>query len=275
MKETITGDFEIELKHLIEAIHHRYSYDFRQYTPASIKRSVVHAMNRMECHTLAVLQEKVLHDAECFIDLIQSLTIPVSEMFREPSYFRSLREQILPFLKTYPSLKIWIAGCSTGEEAYSLAIILQEADMLERTTLYATDINQRSLETAEKGTFNLKALESASLNYQKSGGTHSLSDYYTVTGNQAIFNRTLQENITFFDHSLATDTVFSEMHLISCRNVLIYFNRELQNRVFALFHESLCRKGFLGLGAYETIQFSKSEKYFEPFVKVDRIFRKK
>lgn len=275
MERTLTPKFAIELKLLLEAINLKYDYDFRHYSPASMKRTLVHAMNRMGCHTLLSLQEKVLHNSSSFYDLLQSLTIPVSEMFRDPSYFLALREKVIPVLKTYPSIKVWIAGCSTGEEVYSLAILLQEEEMLERTTLYATDINPRSLEKAEKGIFDSKELQNFTHNYQTSGGKRSLSDYTTVVGDSVKLNSDLMKNITFTDHSLVTDAVFSETHLISCRNVLIYFDRELQDRALGLFHESLCRKGFLGLGSKETIQFSQHAKCFDPFVKKDRIYQKK
>ncbi len=275
MERTLTREFDIELKLLLEAINLKYSYDFRHYSQASMKRRLVQAMNRMKCPNLLMLQEKVLQDSECFYDLLQLLTIPVSEMYRDPSYFLALRERVIPVLKTYPSLKIWVAGCSTGEEVYSLAVLLQEEQLLDRTILYATDINQRSLDKAEKGIFDLEDIQKFTRNYQKSGGKSSLSDYYTADSDSVKFKGALKKNITFANHSLATDAVFSETHLISCRNVLIYFDRELQDRAFGLFHESLCRKGFLGLGSKETIQFSQHEKYFDPFVKADRIFQKK
>ena len=232
-------------------------------------------MNLMVCPSLSVLEEKVLHDSECFDYLLRFLTNPMSEMFRDPSYVLSLRERVIPILKTYPSLKIWVAGCSTGEEVYSLAILLQEEELLERTILYATDINPRSLEKAETGIFELGNIQKFTWNYQKSGGKGSLSDYYTAAVNSVKFNSALKKNVIFANHSLVTDAVFSEMHLISCRNVLIYFDRELQDRVFGLFHESLCRKCFLGLGSKETILFSRHAKYFDTFVQKDRIFQKK
>ena len=275
MERTLIPQFDIELKALLESIYLKYNYDFRRYSIASMKRTVVHAMNRMGCQTLPILQDKVLNDQECFYDLLQSLTIPVSEMFRDPTYFLALREKVIPHLKTYPSLKIWVAGCSTGEEVYSLAILLQEEDLLERTTLYATDINPRSLEKAEKGVLSKDAIQKFTQNYQESGGKRSLSDYYTSAFDSVIFNSSLKKNLTFADHSLVTDAVFLETHLISCRNVLIYFDRELQDRAFWLFHESLCQKGFLGLGSQETIQFSQHAKYFDPFVKKDRIYQRK
>jgi chemotaxis protein methyltransferase CheR len=270
-----TGKLEIELQRLLEVINLKYGYDFRHYSKASMKRRVAHAMTRMECDTIPALQEKALHDSESFFDLLQFLTIPVSEMFRDPPYFLALREKVIPLLKTYPSLKIWVAGCSTGEEVYSLAILLQEEELLERTILYATDINPRSLEKAQNGVFDLEAIQKFTRNYQKSGGKGSLSDYYTAAFNSVKFNSALKKNITFANHSLVTDTVFAETHLISCRNVLIYFDRELQDRAFGLFHESLCRKCFLGLGSKETVQFSQYAKYFDPFVKNNQIFQKK
>lgn len=268
-------DFDIEVKLLLEAIYLKYSYDFRSYSPASLKRRVLHAMNQFQCATPSALQEKVLHDPGCFFDLLQYLTIPVSEMFRDPSYFLALRNKVLPLLKTYPSLKVWIAGCSTGEEVYSMAILLHEEDLLERTILYATDINPQSLAKAEKGIFSLEQIQKFTKNYQRSGGKRTFADYYTAAFDSAIFSSALKRNITFADHSLATDNAFSEMHLISCRNVLIYFNRDLQDRAFGLFAESLIRKCFLGLGSKETIQFSRYANQFDSFVKEDRIFQKK
>ena len=275
MERTLTRQFEIDEKHLLESIYLKYNYDFRQYSLKSMRRTLVHAMNRMGCSTLAALQEKVLQDSECFYELIQSLTVPVSEMFRDPSYYLSLREKVIPLLKTYPSIRVWVAGCSTGEEVYSLAILLQEEELLERTTLYATDINPRVLEQAAKGVLALAALPKFIENYKLAGGKRLAADYYTAGTDLVKFNSSLTKNVTFADHSLVTDAVFSETHLISCRNVLIYFDRELQCKAFGLFHESLCRKGFLGLGAQETIQFSQYAKYFDPFEKKDRIFQKK
>lgn len=274
MERTLTPQFEVELKAILESINLKYSYDFRRYASSSVKRTLIHAMDRMGCRTLGILQEKILADSESFKDLIQSLTISVTEMFRDPAYFRALREQVIPHLSTYPSLKIWMAGCSTGEEVYSIAILLQEEGLLDRTTLYATDINHRSLEKAQRGVYPLADMERNAKSYKESGGRRSLSDYYTTENLQVTFDASLKRNITFTDHSLVTDSVFSETHLISCRNVLIYFNRELQDRVFGLFHESLCRKGFLGLGSGETIQFSQHASYFDSFVKCKRILQK-
>ncbi|MEN2394216.1 CheR family methyltransferase [Pseudomonas halotolerans] len=265
---------DIEIRLLIDAIYLKYSYDFRDYSGASIKRRVQHALSQFECKTISALQERVLHDPGMFMQLLQLLTIPVSEMFRDPSHFLAIREEVVPLLKTYPSIKIWIAGCSTGEEVYSMAILLREEGLLDRTLIYATDINPRSLEKAKQGIFSLENVRAYTQNYQRAGGRRSFADYYTAAYDYAMFDKTLCENVTFADHSLATDSVFSETQLISCRNVLIYFNKKLQDRAFGLFHESLCHRGFLVLGSKETLEFSSFGKQFEPLVKQERIYRK-
>nr|MBF0682664.1 protein-glutamate O-methyltransferase CheR [Pseudomonas sp.] len=265
---------QIELKLLIEAIYLRYSYDFRGYSAASLKRRVMLALRQLNCGSISELQQKILYDPEVFLELLQYLTIPVSEMFRDPSYYLSLREQVVPLLRTYPSLKIWVAGCSTGEEVYSLAILLREERLLERSIIYATDINPRSLEQARQGIFSLAELRQYTENYQRAGGKNSFSDYYTAAYDSAIMDKSLKDHVTFADHSLATDSVFAETQLISCRNVLIYFNKPLQDRAFGLFHDSLCHRGFLGLGSRETVEFSGYASQYEAFDKQERIFRK-
>lgn len=267
-------NIDIEIRLLIEAIYLKYSYDFRDYSGASVKRRVQHAMRQFDCTTISALQERVLHDPTAFMQLLQYLTIPVSEMFRDPEHFLAIRQEVVPILRTYPSLKIWIAGCSTGEEVYSMAILLREEGLLDRTIIYATDINPRSLEKAKQGIFSLANIQAYTQNYQKSGGQRAFSDYYTAAYDYAIFDKTLRENVTFADHSLATDSVFSETQLISCRNVLIYFNKNLQNRAFGLFHESLCHRGFLMLGSKETLDFSDYSKQFTQVLKQERIYRK-
>ncbi|EGF32073.1 MCP methyltransferase, CheR-type [Oxalobacteraceae bacterium IMCC9480] len=267
-----TSDIEIRL--LIEAIYLRYNYDFRDYSAASQARRILHAVTQMECATVSELQSRVLHDADAFARLLQFLTIPTSEMFRDPAYFLALREQVVPFLKTYPSLKIWIAGCSTGEEVVSMAILLHEEGLLERCIVYATDINPQSLERARKGVYPLDRMDDYALSYQQAGGRARLSDYYTAAYGAALFDRSLFERISFSDHSLATDSVFSETHLVCCRNVLIYFNRGLQERALGLFHESLCHRGFLGLGSKESVDFSGHANLFEPLARSERIYRK-
>jgi len=270
----VERDSDIELRLLIDAIYFKYSYDFRDYSGASIKRRVLHALTQFECKTISALQERVLHDPGAFMQLLQLLTIPVSEMFRDPTHFLAIREEVVPLLRTYPSIKIWIAGCSTGEEVYSMALLLREEGLLDRTLIYATDINPRSLEKAKQGIFSLENVRSYTQNYQRAGGRCSFADYYTAAYDYAMFDKTLCQNVTFADHSLATDSVFSETQLISCRNVLIYFNKKLQDRAFGLFHESLCHRGFLVLGSKETLDFSTYGNAFEPLVKPERIYRK-
>jgi chemotaxis protein methyltransferase CheR len=265
---------DIELRLLVEAVYRRYGQDFRDYAQASLKRRVEQAQIRMGAASISALQERVLHDPGAFSELLQYLTVPVSEMFRDPPYFRALRRHVAPVLRTYPSIKVWVAGCSTGEEPYSLAILLREEDLLERTILYATDINQASLDKARRGIFSLDAMQSFTRNYQHAGGRHSFSDYYTASYGGALFDKGLRDSITFADHSLATDAVFSETHLVSCRNVLIYFNRALQDRAVGLFHESLSHRGFLGLGSKETLEFSAHARWFEVVSRHDRIYRK-
>lgn len=267
------GDIEIRL--LVEAIFLRYGQDFRDYAQASLKRRVLQAQQRMGAASISALQERVLHDPDGFAELLQYLTVPVSEMFRDPPYFLALRRHVVPVLRTYPSIKVWVAGCSTGEEPYSLAILLKEEGLLARTILYATDINHASLEKARRGIFSLDHMQAFTRNYQRAGGTRSFSDYYTAAYGGALFDRALRESITFADHSLATDAVFSETQLVSCRNVLIYFNRKLQDRALGLFHESLSHRGFLGLGTKETLDFSAYADRFEPVSRPDRIYRKR
>ncbi|MBC5784416.1 protein-glutamate O-methyltransferase CheR [Ramlibacter sp. USB13] len=266
---------DIEIRLLVQAVYLRYGHDFRDYAFASLRRRVLQAQQRMGLGSISALQEKVLHDPDEFARLLQYLTVPVSEMFRDPAYFLALRRQVVPVLRTYPSLKIWVAGCSTGEEPYSMAILLLEEGLLERTILYATDINHASLEKARQGIFALDHMQSFTRNYQRAGGLKSFSDYYTAAYGGALFDRKLRDSITFADHSLATDAVFAETQLVSCRNVLIYFNRGLQDRALGLFHESLTRRGFLGLGSKETLDFSAYADRFEPVSRPDRLYRKR
>ena len=273
MKHPI-DDTDIELRMLIEAVYLKYNYDFRDYTGASQKRRVLAALKAMACATVSELQARVMHDPAAFTRLLQFLTIPVTEMFRDPEYFLAVRQQVAPVLKTYPSLNVWVAGCSTGEEVYSLAILLQEEGLLERTQIYATDINPDALEAARRGVMPLERMRLYTENYQKSGGKRAFSDYYTAAYGGALFERSLVENVTFADHSLATDSVFAETHFISCRNVMIYFNRRLQNRVLGLFHESLCHRGFLGLGSKESIEFSAYSGRFEVLARREKLYRK-
>jgi chemotaxis protein methyltransferase CheR len=266
--------FEIEFHLLIEAIYHLYHYDFRGYAAASLRRRMKTAMVRFHCDTLSQLQDRVMHEPAVFPKLLDHLTIQVSEMFRDPAYFRSLRTQVVPILRTYPSLKVWVAGCSAGEEAYSLAILLREEGLLPRTLIYATDINPHTLQRAEAGVYPIDRIAGFTVKHSQSGANSSLSDYYTAAYGRAIFDKALRDHIVFSDHSLATDSVFAEVQLVSCRNVLIYFNRELQDRALGLFDESLCRNGFLGIGSRESLRFSSYDRAFHPFVREDRIYQK-
>lgn len=265
---------DIELRLLLEAIFLKYDYDFREYSQASLKRRVQQALRQFDCASISELQARVLHDANSFMQLLQYLTIPVSEMFRDPEYFLALRQHVVPLLRTYPSLKIWVAGCSTGEEAYSMAILLREEGLLERCMIYATDINPYSLDRARKGIYPLAQISGFTRNYQAAGGTGAFSDYYVAAYEGALFDKSLRDHLTFADHSLATDSVFAETQLISCRNVMIYFNKTLQNRALGLFHDSLCHRGFLGLGSKETLNFSNYAKDFETLLRDEKVYRK-
>lgn len=246
---------DIEIRLLIEAIYLKYSYDFRNYSGASIKRRILHALRQFDCLTVSALQERVLHDPGMFMQLLQYLTIPVSEMFRDPDHFLAVRNEVVPLLRTWPSIKVWIAGCSTGEEVYSMAILLREEGLLERTIIYATDINPHSLDRAKQGIYSMQSMREYEENYRLAGGRRDFAEYYTAAYGNAIMDSSLRDNVTFADHSLATDSVFSETQLVSCRNVLIYFNKDLQDRALGLFHESLCHRGFLVLGSKESVDF--------------------
>jgi chemotaxis protein methyltransferase CheR len=268
-------DVDIEMQLLIDAMYLKYHYDFRGYATASLKRRLRTAMGHFGVQTLSQLQDRVVHEPAALPALLNFLTVPVSDMFRDPSYFRSLRDMVVPLLRTYPSLKVWVAGCSTGEEVYSLAILLREEGLLDRTIIYATDINPETLQKAEAGVYGADRVAGFTENHRRSGARSSLSEYYTARYGRAVLDKSLKANIVFSDHSLATDSVFAEVQLVSCRNVLIYFNRDLQNRAIGLFHEALCRKGFLGIGAKESLRFSSHADGFVEFVKEDRIFQKK
>jgi chemotaxis protein methyltransferase CheR len=267
-------DTDIELHLLIDAIYLKYHYDFRRYAPASLKRRLSAALARFNCQTFSQLQDKVLHEPESFPALLDFLTVPVSEMFRDPGYFRSLRHTVVPLLRTYPSLKVWVAGCGTGEEVYSLAILLREEGLLARTLIYATDINPHTLQKATAGVYDVERIAGFTEAHRKSGGSSSLSDYYTAAYGRAVFDKSLREHIVFSDHSLATDSVFAEVQLVSCRNVLIYFDRDLQDRAVGLFRDSLCRKGFLGIGSKETLRFSAHSDSFGELARNERIYQK-
>jgi chemotaxis protein methyltransferase CheR len=268
------ADHDIELDLLLAAIYEKYQYDFRNYAEASLRRRLGQALGHFGCSSLSQLQDRVLREPSVFTELLRFLTVQVSDVFRDPSYFRALRAAVVPYLRTYPSLRVWVAGCATGEEAYSLAIVLHEEGLLANTLIHATDINPQSLRTAEDGVYGLDRFARFSASYVEAGGLASLSDYYTAQYGAAVFDRRLRSAIMFSDHSLATDSAFAETQLVSCRNVLIYFNRELQDRAIGVLHDSLCRKGFLGLGSKETLRFSTHAAAFAEVAPRDRIYQR-
>jgi chemotaxis protein methyltransferase CheR len=265
---------DIEIRLLLEGLFQRYHYDFRSYAQASIKRRLKQAREQLGFRSFSAMQESLLHDPLMLPRLLGYLTVQVSELFRDPSYFRAIREKVVPHLRTYPSLRIWIAGCSTGEELYSLVILFREEGLEQRTIFYATDINQDALAKAEAGIYDLDRIQLFTENHRKSGGKSSLSDYYSAAYGKAQFDKSLRDHVVFSDHSLVTDAVFAEMHLISCRNVLIYFDRALQDRAVGLFNESLTRKGFLGLGSKESLRFSAHSSSFMEWVRDDKLYQK-
>lgn len=265
---------DIEIRLLLEALYLRYHYDFRNYAQASLRRRLRQAREQLGFANFSAMQESLLHDPAMLAKLLDYLTIQVSEMFRDPSYFRAIREKVAPHLRTYPSLKVWIAGCSNGEELYSFVILFREEGLEQRTLFYATDINQEALTKAASGIYSLERMQLYTENHRKSGGKSSLSDYYSAAYGAATFDKSLRQRVVFSDHSLATDAVFAEMQLISCRNVLIYFDREFQDRALALFRDSLPRKGFLGLGAKESLRFSSHANAFTDFVREEKIYQR-
>ena len=272
---TKTAETElIELRLLVEAIFQRYHYDFRGYSVASLKRRLAQARQSFQCESFSALQERVLHDPVMLPQLLSYLTVQVSEMFRDPAFFKTLRQEVIPHLRTYPSLKVWVAGCSAGEELYSLAILFREEGLEARTIFYATDINPEALRKAETGVYAADRLPQFTANHHRTGAKSSLSDYYTAAYGHALFDKSLRRRAVFSDHSLASDAVFAEVHLVCCRNVLIYFDRTLQDRAVGLFKDSLVRKGFLGLGAKESLHFSAHAPAFTEFARNERIYTK-
>ncbi|HEX3594058.1 MAG TPA: CheR family methyltransferase [Polyangiaceae bacterium] len=265
---------ETDVHGFLDAIHVRYHYDFRHYALASVKRRLRAAQIAMNVESLASLEQQVLAEPSLFTKLLQYLTVQTSEMFRDPSFFAALRTRIAPVLMTYPSLKIWVAGCSTGEELYSICILLREEALLERSIIYATDINPEALRRAEAGIYPIARAPAFTENHRASGGKGSLSDYYSAAYGSIVFDRSLRRNVVFSDHSLATDSVFAEVQVVTCRNVLIYFDRTLQDRALGLMHDALCRRGFLGLGTKESVRFSSYSTAFSELVPGERWFQK-
>ena len=265
---------EIEVALLLEAIFRRYGFDFREYAPASLKRRLWRRVHAEGLETISNLQARVLHDPACMEQLLLDLSINVTTMFRDPSFYTAFRERVVPLLRTYPFVRIWVAGCSTGEEVYSLAIVLDEEGLLERTRIYATDINEAVLGQARRGVFPLEKMQEYTKNYVEAGGTRAFSEYYLADYDGAVFDRRLTEHAVFAQHNLVSDRAFNEFHAIVCRNVMIYFDRQLQERVFRLFHESLARFGVLALGHKETVRFSGFADRFQELDGSEKLWKK-
>ncbi len=264
---------QIEIELLLDGVHRLYGYDFRNYALPSLKRRIWHHVHAENVLSISALQEKVLHDRACFERFVYSLSIPVTEMFRDPGLFLTFRQKVVPLLRTYPYIRIWHAGCSTGEEVYSMAILLHEEGLYDKARIYATDMNERSLQQAKEGVYDISRMKQYTKNYMEAGGTRAFSEYYTAKYNSVILQPYLRKNIIFAEHNLATDTSFNEFNVIFCRNVMIYFNDELRDHVHGLFHESLSRFGILVLGSKESIHFSKYSDCYESLDRVEKIYR--
>jgi chemotaxis protein methyltransferase CheR len=265
----------IELGLLLEGIFQRWGYDFRGYSRASLRRRVGEFMVRHELARIGDLTARVLHDEPLFQALVQQFSVPVTEMFRDPPVYLALRREVVPYLRTYPFIKIWHAGCATGEEVYSLAILLEEEGLYDRCTIYATDLNEAALERARAGVYPASAVADYTENYQRAGGLRSFGEWYQAGYDRVVLPASLRRNVTFARHNLATDHVFSEVHLVLCRNVLIYFDRALQDRALGLFAESLVHDGFLCLGTKETLAFSARREDFSELDAGCRIYRRR
>jgi chemotaxis protein methyltransferase CheR len=265
---------DIEVALLLEAIYRRYGFDFREYAPASLKRRLWRRASAEGVDTISALQALVLHDPACMERLLLDLSINVTTMFRDPSFYAAFREKVAPMLRTYPFTRIWMAGCSTGEEVYSLAIVLHEEGVLERTRIYATDINEAVIERARLGVFPLEKMQEYTQNYIKAGGERAFSEYYVAAYDGAQFQRSLVENVVFAQHNLVSDRSFNEFHAIVCRNVMIYFDKKLQDHVHELFYESLANFGILALGHKESIRFSTYEQRYEEIDPSEKLYRK-
>jgi len=263
----------VETEILLEGILRRWGYDFRHYAHASLKRRLKHRLALCGLNHLSAMLPKIIHEETFFNLLLTDLSITVTEMFRDPHFYVALRKQVFPVLKTYPFLKIWHAGCATGEEVYSTAILLKEEGLYERAHIYATDYNNQSLETARQGVYPVERIQTYTANYNAAGGKASFSNYYHAKYNSAKISEALRENVTFAYHNLVTDGVFGEMNLIVCRNVLIYFDNILQDHVLSLFYNSLRHRGYLCLGTKETTEFSAVSDRFETVTGKERVFR--
>jgi len=274
---SVAGRLELEsleLQLLLEGVYRQYGFDFREYAPASLKRRVWRRVYAEHLQTITALLEKVLHDPTCMERLLLDLSINVTAMFRDPTFYVAFREQVVPLLRTYPFTRIWVAGCSTGEEVYSLAILLREEELYDRTRIYATDINEIVLEQARAGVFPLDRMRDYTDNYIRGGGKRSFSEYYLAKYEGALFDRTLTQNVVWAQHNLVQDRSFNEFTVILCRNVMIYFDRSLQNRVHRLFFESLERFGILCLGHKESIRFTEFEDSYEELDPQEKLYRR-
>jgi chemotaxis protein methyltransferase CheR len=265
---------QLEIELLLEAVYRRYGFDFRQYAQASLKRRLWRRLLAEGLGSISELQARLLHDPSCMERLLLDLSINVTSMFRDPSFYVAFRDKIVPLLHTYPFTRIWCAGCSTGEEVYSLAILLTEEGLYDRTRIYATDINEAVLATARDGVFPLSKMQQYTQQYIRAGGTREFSDYYVAAYDAAQFSRSLTENVVFAQHNLAMDRSFNQFNVIVCRNVMIYFDKTLQNRVHALFYESLDTFGVLCLGHKESLSFTPFAGKYEELDEVERIYRK-
>ncbi len=265
-------DTEIQL--LTEGIYQHYGFDFREYSLPSLKRRIWKRVYAEGLNTISGLQEKVLHDPGCMQQLLLDLSISTTAMFRDPTFYSAFRQKVVPALRTYPFVRIWHAGCSTGEEVYSMAILLQEEGLYERCRIYATDINEAALQRAKEGIFPIDTMKENTSNYIDAGSTATFSDYYTAKYDFAIFRPSLRENIVFAQHNLVTDASFNRFNVILCRNVLIYFNAALQERVQKLFLESLEMFGILGLGAKESLRFTAVVDNYEVIDAEERLYRR-
>jgi chemotaxis protein methyltransferase CheR len=265
----------IEIDLLLDAIRRRYGYDFTHYSYASLKRRLEHARDEAKLERYTELLDRVLHDERSFDVFLKSLSITVTEMFRDPAFYATVRAKVVPILKTFPFVKIWHAGCATGEEVYSMAIVLHEEGFLDRARIYATDFNKQSLERAAKGVYSAKLMDAYAANYHAAGGKREFSEYYSAGYDYAKLKGFLRNQITFSYHNLVTDGVFGEMNLVCCRNVLIYFDKTLQDHVLRLFNGSLRHGGFLCIGSNESLNFSAVEGLFDPVEPRQRVFKKR
>ena len=273
-----SGDTEniesIELDLLLDAVFRLYGYDFRDYAKTSMRRRIANIMKQEEVGTISALQDRVLHDSRSWERFLDGISVNVSAMFRDPRFFLAFRQCAVPVLRTYPFIRIWQAGCSLGEEAYSLAIMLEEEGLYDRSLIYATDINEVSLRQAREAIYPAELMQKYTQNYVQAGGQQSFSEYYTARYDFAILRPTLQRNIVFSQHNLVSDAPFNEFNVILCRNVMIYFNRGLQERTHNLFHESLAMFGILGLGSRESLRFMPHEHMYEPLVPGEKLYRR-